>query len=99
PPVRGELVIRYRDVELGQRIVGHAAVDWMFERPRTGAPVVLAVRVGNTEIGSFTHRDGQSWSAFDMPLGELSGSRADVEFRVRSDDHRHRHFCFEARTR
>ncbi len=100
PPRRGELVIRYRDVALGDAIVGHGGLYWIVERERRGAPIELRIRVNGDEVGRTTHRDGDGWSAFEMQLGDHARTTgASVEFAVSSSDHRHRHFCFEARTR
>ncbi|MBW2457769.1 MAG: hypothetical protein JRI68_24910 [Deltaproteobacteria bacterium] len=100
PPRRGELRIRYRDVTLGQAIVGHGGLYWIIERERRGAPIELRVRVDGDEVGRATHVDGDGWSAFELDLGEHAGKTgATVEFAVSSQHHQHRHFCFEARTR
>jgi hypothetical protein len=99
PPAAGELVLRYPGVQLGERIVGHGGMYWMVEREGRGAPIELEVRIGGAPLGVVTHRDGDGWAAFDLELGANAGRRADVEFAVRTSDNRHRHFCFEARTR
>lgn len=100
PFQRGEIVTRFRGVPLGRVIRGHAGMYWMTERELTGAPVTLAVRVNGEEMGTATHRDGEGWAAFEIPLGAHAGAQAaDVEFAVSSPDHTHRHYCFEADTR
>jgi hypothetical protein len=100
PPRQGELVIRYRDVALGDVIVGHGGLYWVVERERRGAPIELAVRVNGDELGRTTHVDGEGWSAFEFQLGDHAGATgAKVDFAISASDHRHRHFCFEARTR
>jgi hypothetical protein len=73
---------------------------WIVERERKGAPVELRVRVDGDEVGTYVHRDGDGWSSFEFPLGAHAGAgAAEVEFRVRSPNYAHRHFCFEADTR
>lgn len=100
PFARGEIVTRFRDVPLGQVIRGHGGLYWMTEREKRGEPITLTVRVDGDTIGSYVHRDGDGWSAFEMPLGAHAGARAaTVEFAVRSPNHRDRHFCFEADAR
>jgi hypothetical protein len=97
PPENGELLIRYRNVDLGQVIAGHSGMYWVVERNRSGAPVQLGVRVNGQAVGSAVHVDGDGWTSFEFDLGEQAGlSGATVEFSVRSSNHRHRHFCFEA---
>lgn len=100
PPERGEIVTRFRDAALGERIEGHAGMYWMIERELAGAPVFLTVRVDGEELAKIEHVDGMGWSAFEVPLGAHAGERhADVEFGVSSPKHLHRHFCFEATSR
>jgi hypothetical protein len=97
PPRSGELRITFADVPLGETIVGHGGMYWLIERERAGTPVKLAVRVDGEAVGEYLHRDGDGWSRFEIPLGKHAGATAaTVEFAVSSDDHRRRHFCFEA---
>ena len=100
PLARGEIVTRFHDVPLGHVIRGHGGISWMTERELRGAPVTLTVRVDGDAIGSFTHRDGEGWRGFEMPLGAHAGARArDIEFAVTTPNYKDRHFCFEADTR
>ena len=100
PPRHGELSITYRGVPLGEEIVGHGGLYWIIERERRGAPIDLRVTVDGDEIGRHRHTDGDGWAPFVLPLGAHAGAAAaEVTFAVSSIDWRHRHFCFEARTR
>lgn len=100
PLARGELVTRFHDVPLGQVIRGHGGLYWMVERERKGAPVTLTIRVDGDTVGAFTHRDGEGWKGFEVPLGAHAGQRAhEVELAVTSTNYKDRHFCFEADTR
>jgi hypothetical protein len=96
PPPTGELVIRYPESRLGERIVGHTGIEWMMQRSGRGAPVALSIRVAEHEIARLIHVDGDGWAAFDVPLGERAGTSGAIEIAVSSPDHRNRHFCFEA---
>ncbi len=100
PPASGALVIRYPKVDLAETIVGHGGMYWIIERTRKGAPVELLVKVDGELVGRATHADGDGWSPFSFALGQHAGKRgASVSFSISSPDYRHRHFCFEARTR
>ena len=100
PPKEGEIVTRFDDVALGDRIEGHGGLSWMIERERRGAPIVLRVRVDGEEVGKVEHRDGQGWAPFEIPLGaHAREEHAAVEIGVSSPNHQHRHFCFEATSR
>jgi hypothetical protein len=98
PPARGELTIRYRGIDLGERLVGHGGMYWIVERERRGSPVSLTISIEGEELARVLHRDGDGWSRFDVPLGPWAGRRdATVTFGVSAPDYRDRHFCFEAR--
>ncbi len=100
PFARGEVVTRFREVPLGQVIRGHAGMYWIIERELKGAPVTLTVRVDGDVVGSATHKDGDGWAAFEMPLGAHAGAeKATVEFAVTTTNYSNRHYCFEADTR
>lgn len=100
PPKAGEIVTRFADVALGDRIEGHSGMYWIIERERRGAPITLRVRVDGDEIGKVEHRDGQGWSPFDFPLAaHAHAEHATVEIAVSSPNNLHRHFCFEATSR
>jgi hypothetical protein len=100
PPERGELVLDYERVDLGDRIVGHGGIDWITERGRKGAPVTLRVEIDGSEIGRVVHRDGDGWARFEIPVGAHAGRpAARVRFAIGTPQYLHRHFCFEARMR
>jgi len=100
PPNKGEVVVRFSDVPLGNVIRGHGGMYWMIEREGRGASVFVSVRVDGMEVGKYEHRDGDGWSSFEMPLGAHAGKKnAVVEFFVSSKNNQHRHFCFEADSR
>jgi hypothetical protein len=44
------------------------------------------------------HQPGEFWKGFELPLGPIAGSTADVEFRV-SAERGGTHVCFEADSR
>jgi hypothetical protein len=99
PPRRGSLRIRYRDVPLGSVVRGYAALSWFLWRDGGGTPVELRVQVDGDLIGTLVHTDEQGWNRFQFATGRHAGKTADVEFLVRSDAAKDRHFCFYADTR
>ncbi len=99
PPAVGKLVVSYRAVQLGERIVGHGGLDWMTERSRGGAAIELQVEVDDAPIGSFIHADGDGWAGFEMQVPASSARARDVTFIVSSPATTPRAFCFEARSR
>ncbi len=100
PPRRGEVITTFHDVPLGKTIQGHHGMYWIIERPLTGAPVKLTVRVDGEDVGSIEHIDGQGWAPFSFDLGKLAGTTAKtVAFAVSSPNYKDRHYCFEASSR
>jgi hypothetical protein len=99
PPQGRILVLRYSDVPLGRLVYGYGALSWFLWRDGGNAPVELQVRVDGEPIGTLVHRDEQGWNGFRFATGRYAGSRATVEFRIRSDRAEHREFCFWADTR
>lgn len=100
PLAKGELVTTFRDVPLGRVLRGHHGMYWIIERPLTGAPVKLTVRVDGDVVGEAEHVDGAGWAAFELPLGAHAGTTAQtVEFAVTTRNYKDRHYCFEADSR
>lgn len=99
PPPGGPLVLRFRDVPLGGKIRGFGGLPWLLFRDSVGAPPVeIEVRVDGASIGTHLHRDEQGWAPFAFATGR-AGTRASVEFEIRSASIKDRHFCFQADTR
>lgn len=99
PPERGVRVLHYADVPLGSVIRGHTLTAWFLTRDRVGDPIELRVRVDGVPLATVVHHDADGWRSFELPLGELAHTTADVELEVRSTAADERHFCFEASTR
>ncbi|MFO0659769.1 MAG: hypothetical protein U0165_08055 [Polyangiaceae bacterium] len=102
PPSRGEAVIKFVGVQLGEVIRGHSGIHETLAREQRGAPVDLEISVDGDVIGTAHHIDGQTWarSKFEFSLGShASATNAEVTFRVLTRDANERHFCWEADSR
>lgn len=99
PPDGSDLVIRYSNVPLGQVIRGYGGLSWFLMRDGVGTPIDLEIRIGEDRLGVIRHQDQEGWSRFEVSTGRHQGTRADVEFRIRSQNSFERHFCFQADTR
>ena len=91
--------IRFRDVAFGRVLHGHHTISWAQERYKNGTPVSIAFTVGNRLLGRVVHRDGDSWSPFDLDTSALSGQTAELVVDISTPNSRERSYCFEADTR
>jgi hypothetical protein len=108
-PVGGAaMVTRYARVPLGTLLRGHHGIAYEAERGDDhgqsfagpdGGPVVLTVRVDDTEVGRSTHVDGEGWKAFEFDTRAYAGTEHAVSFEVRAAFAGMRHYCFEGDTR
>ena len=105
PPQGGKSVLRVRflGVRLGRTLHGHHGIYVEAERNRTGAPVTLTFKVGDTVVGSVVHNDGDGWKPFEFDTSSLLNStsatgRADVVAEIESPSGDRRMYCFEADT-
>jgi hypothetical protein len=106
PGGNGAVRIRFVGVTLGQVLHGHHGLYVEAERNRSGAPVTLTFRVGDTVVGSVEHRDGDGWKPFEFDTTALAneaartgGGRADLVAEIASPSGERRMYCFEADTR
>ncbi len=100
PGVGGNSILRLRflDVAFGHMLHGHHALYVEAERNRTGAPVTITFKAGDSVVGAVTHHDGDGWREFEFDTSSLAGQRADLVAEITSTGD-HRLYCFEADTR
>ncbi len=100
PGVGGDSTLRLRflDVVLGSSLHGHHALYVEAERMKTGAPVTITFRIGDTTLGTIFHRDGDGWRAFELDTSAFAGQRAEVVADIVSPGGQRRAYCFEANT-
>jgi hypothetical protein len=99
PGGSAKLVFRFRDVLFGRAIVGHHGLYVHAERKQAGAPISLAVRGPRGAIADLAHNDGDGWKAFELPTGDLAGTRGELVFEVSAASSADRVYCFEGSTR
>ncbi len=102
-PVSGEPVrTTLRNVPLGERLVLHAGLYYVHERPLTGGTVEVEVELDGESIGTMVHRDGDGWKRLEVSTETRArGDRArgDVTIEVRADQPDMRTLCWAASTR
>ncbi len=92
------LRITFVGVPRGDRIVGHAATDYVVGRHLGTETVDLAIEVDGNVQHRLTHRDVDGWQRFELDLGRGS-ARIDLTFVISATTHEGRHFCFQAQSR
>jgi hypothetical protein len=97
PPAGAEMVVRFKDVPLGNEIRGHTGMRMVVVREGVSR-VMFDVIVGGQSIGRAVHENEGYWKPFQFPLGASAGKRADVEFRVTAAQSGSP-VCFEADSR
>ena len=105
---KGFVRMRFSDVKIGRTLHGHHGIYVEAERNRTGAPVTITFRVGDTLLGSVVHHDGDGWKPFEFDTsaihaddkdGQAGDRRADIIAEVEAPNAERRTYCFEADTR
>jgi hypothetical protein len=98
PPPGGNTFIRLRfdDLTFGKAIHGHHAISVEQERGLKGAPVTLAFRTGDRDLGKLVHRDGDAWKPFELDTTDLAGTKATLTVDVGAPSGDGRLYCFEA---
>lgn len=66
PLSAGVLRVRFLGVRFGRFLHGHHGLYVEAERGKTGAPVTMAFKVGDSILGSVVHNDGEGWKPFEL---------------------------------
>jgi hypothetical protein len=99
PGGAASLRIRFLGVRMGRSLEGHHTLYVEAERGRSGSPVTITFRAGETILGQAVHHDGESWKPFQFDTGALAGTQADLSAEIGAPNGERRMYCFEATTR
>ncbi len=97
PSGGGPLRLRFAGVHMGRTLHGHHTLYVEAEHMK-GAPVTITFSIAGVNVGTFMHRDGDSWKGFEVDTSDFAGKDADVVAEIDSSGDR-RLYCFEADTR
>lgn len=93
------IVVRYRDVPLGDRLVFYGGLYYEHERMREGGRVRARIRIDDRVAGTFTHDDGDGWKKLVVPTGASGDVHGDLAIEVTAERPDRRSFCWAATTR
>lgn len=99
PSAVGPMTLVFRDVWLGDKLVGHAGLPWLLSRDGSGTPMHLAARFEGEPIGSIVVVDTQGWIRFEWATPAHRDERGDLELTVSSAHPDNRRFCFTLESR
>lgn len=98
PQGREPIMVTYRQIPLGQRIVLYGGLDYHDERDANKAPVKLRVFVDGKEAADLMHRDGDGMKRWEVDLRKVFGSAipitGDLRLEVTTSEPFRRSFCW-----
>jgi len=97
-PSRDGILIRFKDVELGDRLLVGAALCYYATGYKDGTPVELSVYVDGGLFTRLVVPNEPGMKRWTLDLGRFARGRHQVEFKTYSVNPGRRHFVFEAMT-
>ncbi len=98
PQGKEPMMVTYKQVPLGPRIVLHGGIDYHDERDTNKAPVKLRVFVDGKQVADLVHRDGDGMKRWDVDLRKALGAaipvKGDLRFEVTTAEPFRRSFCW-----
>jgi hypothetical protein len=99
PSAIGPMTLLFRDVWLGQKLVGHAGLPWLISRDGVGTPIHLDVRFEGIHVGSVVVEDTEGWKRFEWPTIAEQDRRGDLEVVISTAEPQNRRLCFTLESR
>jgi len=94
----GSVVLRFRQVPFGTRLVGHAGAPWLMVRDGVGPPIAVTATTAGGVIGAIGAKDTDGWIRFEWNTDRLQNSVSDLELRIAQTPSEQR-FCFALEAR
>jgi hypothetical protein len=90
----GPIVLRFRQVPLGKKLIGHAGAPWLMVRDGVGPPISLSVAGSRGILGSIAAKDTDGWIRFEWDTRNLENTTSDLQLAVVGTAHLEQRFCF-----
>jgi hypothetical protein len=96
-PVEGaKLIIEFSNVQLKRAVVGyHGVLDQAVQGFPGGAPVTLAIEVGDQLRQQFSSPNRKGWNRWSVDTAALIGKAGKVRLTISTDRAAGRHYCFD----
>ncbi len=94
PNSAGPLVLRFRQVPLGKKLIGHAGAPWLMVRDGVGPPISLSVASSRGTLGSVAAKDTDGWVRFEWDTQSLENTSSDLQLTVVGTANIEQRFCF-----
>ncbi len=101
PPNRtGPMKLRFHQVPLGRRLVGHAGGPWLMVRDGIGPPITLTASIGQGDPNLSTRiNDTDGWVRFEWDTRAFEDTSADVTLTVTGSQNLDQRLCFTLEAR
>lgn len=99
PSAAGPMTLIFRDVWLGDKLVGHAGLPWLLSRDGAGTALHLDARFEGNSIGKVVVVDTDGWIRFEWPTVKYRDKRGELELVISSEQAQNRRFCFTLESR
>ena len=94
----GDVLLRFRQVAFGKRLVGHAGAPWLMVRDGVGPAVKLLATTVKGAIGAVAAKDTDGWVRFEWNTEALQNTVLDLDLRLPAITGEQR-FCFALEAR
>jgi len=94
PNAAGPVNLRFRQVPLGKKLIGHAGAPWLMVRDGVGPPISLSIANSQGKLGSFAAKDIGGWIRFEWDTQVLENTTSDLQLTIVGTGHGEQRFCF-----
>ena len=94
PNAAGPVNLRFRQVPLGKKLIGHAGAPWLMVRDGVGPPISLSIANNLGKLGSFAAKDTGGWIRFEWDTQALENTTSDLQLTIVGTGHGEQRFCF-----
>jgi hypothetical protein len=98
PSVLGPVILHFRAVPFGRKLVGHAGAPWLMVRDGVGPPISLTASTHGSELGAVAAKDTDGWIRFEWDTERLNDVVADLDLKI-AQVHSEQRFCFTLEAR